>query len=320
MKLSYAIAQWKQGHDQFVVHEDHEKVFKTLSVAGFHHIEVAAGSGRWDPLGNRIWIEKSYGSVAALRKAMRDCGILSVTSYTFNPELPIAEEGSHGRNALNEADHPGIAGTVGRLASLVSELGGQSLVVRPLPSAWKVGAVDRDAISTAARGWSVAAASAAEHGVTVNLNIDCLGALRTAEQIEMLLDACDDRVLLSIDTADATIMGLDPVDLYQRFSGRIGHIQLKDARDVDTLNEATAQYAERTFMNEGGSREIARWYYELMIPGGLIDFPRFVEAIADFDGLLVVESDQTPHPTTSALMNGWAVNRLFAGRLRGEAA
>jgi inosose dehydratase len=319
MRLSYALNQWKQGHDQFVVRADHEKAFKTLVVAGFDRIEIPAGTGRWEPLGNREWIEKSYGSVAALRELMTQCGIGSVSSYTFNPELPILEEGSRGRNVLDADDHPAIASTATRLAELCGELGGDLLVVRPLASAWRLKDLDGAALNTAAQCWNTAGQAIAPHGVRLALNIDCLGALRTGDDIEALLDACDpETVGLSIDTADAVIMGLDPLALYERFKDRVWHFHLKDTKAVDTLAEATAPSAERTFLIEGGAREIERWYFEMMTPGGLVDFPALAKALQDYAGLLVVESDQSPYPVTSALLNGWARQRLFGAQPASE--
>ena len=37
---------------------------------------------------------------------------------------------------------------------------------------------------------------------------------------------------------------------------------------------------------------------------------------ADYDGWVVVESDQSPHPAESAMLNGWTVQKVLAAKLR----
>ena len=52
IRWGYAINQWKPQFDDFVRREQHERALKTISVAGFEGVELSAGTGRWEPLGN----------------------------------------------------------------------------------------------------------------------------------------------------------------------------------------------------------------------------------------------------------------------------
>jgi inosose dehydratase len=51
---------------------------------------------------------------------------------------------------------------------------------------------------------------------------------------------------------------------------------------------------------------------------GLVDVAGFyAELLArNYDGWVVVESEQSPNPSTSAMLNGWYVTRLIDGRIQ----
>jgi hypothetical protein len=57
---------------------------------------------------------------------------------------------------------------------------------------------------------------------------------------------------------------------------------------------------------------VQRWFTELATEPLLVDAPGFVSALAEhgYDGWVVVESDLTPHPPTSAMLNGWEVQHV----------
>jgi inosose dehydratase len=140
------------------------------------------------------------------------------------------------------------------------------------------------------------------------MHLDCLSSVRTEAAIARLLDATDpQRVGLAIDTAEATLAGLDPLAILRRWPGRVFHVQFKDVLLRDDLGEATLPNAELNFLSAGGAREVARWFWEMGTPGGLVDFPGLRSALEDagYDGWIVVESDQSPYPATSVMLNGW---------------
>ena len=65
----------------------------------------------------------------------------------------------------------------------------------------------------------------------------------------------------------------------------------------------------------GGDRGVERWFYECGTPGGLVDFPALLAALrADgYSGWLVFESDQTPNPARSVMLNGWYARHMLPG-------
>lgn len=316
MRWSYALNQWNNGHDRFVLREAHANAFKTLAISGFDAVEIPCGSGRWEPLGRKDWIEKFYGSIEALRTEMRTCGINAVSSFIFNPAEPIFEEGAYGLSVLNPADHGRILGTLRQYADLLPVLGGDTLVVRALPNWSDTTAVDAATMQVAADCWNAVGAMLAPSGVRLALNFDCVTMARSEDDIAALLALCDTATVgLSLDTADAAIMGLDPVAMIDRFGARLVHVQLKNALERDTLDEYRLPFPEKFMLAGGGARKIARWYCELEHECGLVDIQGCHAALAaqGFSGWVVVESDQSPVPATSAMLNGWFVqNRLKA--------
>jgi len=91
-------------------------------------------------------------------------------------------------------------------------------------------------------------------------------------------------------------------------------VQFKDVLLRDELSEATQTNAELNFLSSGGSREVTRWFWEMGTTGGLVDFPAMLSAMqaGGYRGWIVVESDQTPYPATSAMLNGWYVKHKLA--------
>lgn len=315
IRWSYALNQWKgTAHDRFVLRREHERALKTVSVAAFEGVEITAGTGRWEPLGRRDTMALHYGSVRKVRDLLDECGIAAVSSWFYNPGERMIEEGSLGRSALNRGDHDGIVTSLSQYAEMLPELGGDTLVVRPLPSWAADREPTRERLAVAADCWNRAGAMAAEGGVALALHVDCTSMLRTADDIAALLDLCDpDAVGLSIDTAEATVMGLDPVALYRRFADRVRHVQFKDTRYTDTLDEYRLPNPDQAMMMAGGARAIERWFFEMGTDGGLVDLPAMYGALIEggYDRWIVVESDQSPEPATSVLLNGWYRSRVL---------
>ncbi|HEY7272656.1 MAG TPA: TIM barrel protein [Actinoplanes sp.] len=315
IRRAYAINQWKPNFDDFTRRDQHLRAFKVIAACGFTGVELHAGTGRWDPLGRPASIAANYGSTKDFVRLLADVGIDAITSWYFDPGAPIEEELSHGRSILDAAQHPAIANTGRELADFLAEAHGDRLVVRALPSAWQVSGLSDDQIATAARGWNAVGAAVAEAGVKVSLHADALSAAADERILEALLDATDpDLVGLTVDTAELTIAGLDPVATYERHHRRVDHVQLKDARCRDDDGERLQPHAEQDLMQAGGVREVERWFYECGTAGGLVDFARLMERMRDhgYGGWVVFESDQSPNPSRSVMLNGWYARHVLA--------
>jgi inosose dehydratase len=307
VSVGYAINQWKPGMAHFVRTEEHERAFKTIAACGFDELELRAGTFRWEPLGRPERIVQYYGSIDAFLEVLHACGIARVSSFFFDPGELILEEPSFGRDVLAAADRDGIVDAARPFTEFLQEVGGSTLVVRPVASYWRTGRLTDAQLDELAQTWNAVGAL----GVRVALHVDALSALQTPDEISAVLDRTDDTVGLAIDTAELTLAGIDPVQLYERNADRVVHLHLKDVRTTDTLGERTKPNAELAFLSAGGERGVERWFWELGTDGGLVDFPALFSALDahGYDGTIVVESDQSPDPAGSVMLNGWYVKR-----------
>lgn len=307
IKWGYAVNQWKAGFTSFARLEEIERAIKVTAACGFSALELSAGSGRWDPIGRPENIAINFGSPAHFRLKLKDWGIDRVASTFFDPTLMSFEELHFGLMSTNRADHARIVAQAKIHADMLAELGGEFLVVRPFPSYWKEGALNAERLAAAADCWNAVGAMTAALGLKTVLHVDALSALRTADELEALVELSDcNNVGLAFDTAELTIAGHDVVALYRRFHDRVWHFQFKDALAVDTLDEYKLKNAERAMIAAGGEREIARWFGEMGT--GLVDFRALLAAMRElgYSGWVIVESDKGPEPIASGMMlNSW---------------
>lgn len=315
IRWGYALNQWDTNIDAFVRKRDHERALKTVAISGFEGVELTAVSfGAWEPFGTPQQIADLYGSLEGLLEVLRACALTAVSSYVYDPFVGFDVEMGRGPDPLDPAGHPRIISTAVWFADALQRLGGSTLVVRPAGSAWQTGALSDEQIAVLATCWNAVGAAVREHGVALALHLDFLSALRLEDGLDRLLDVTDPELVgVAIDTAEFAIAGIDPVEFLRRRADRVRHIQLKDAHDREDDEEARTPHAEQFVRTEGGARRIGRWFFEPSDEPGLVDFEAFMHAVADtgYEGWIVVESDQSPHPAESTMVSGWYVQKVL---------
>jgi inosose dehydratase len=313
IRWGYAINQWKPQFDDFVRREQHARALKTISIAGFDGVELSAGTGRWEPLGNPHQLAANFGSLAGFAQFLHDCALDTVSSWYWDPAERSMEHLTGPLSPLSPNDRTAITARAGEYASALSELGGSVLLVRPAPGAGDVEPLDEAAIDQLATCWEAVGRTTSDHGIRTALHVDFLSALRRGDTLNHLLDRLDPALVgLAVDTGELAASGIDPVAFIRDHADRVWHVQLKDALATDEDDEYLQPHAHWTVRVRGGEREIPRWFAEPGIDGGLVDSPAVVHALAGigYAGWIVVESDQSPHPATSALLAGYVVQQL----------
>ena|SRR5579871_1676023 len=318
LKYGYSINQWTYApsEENFIERRGkQERVFKVLSECKFRAVELDEGSGRWSPLGRREQIVINFGSVKNFRSFLQSCGIDRVASWFYDPARPSGEEAWGGGSPLVASDHEGIVNSARPFAVTLSELGGSCLVVRPTPSYWRVAPVTEEKLRIAADCWNRVGEMTLKYGIQTVVHTDFLSAIRSPEHLDRFLSATDPRLVgLDIDTADTTIAGNDPLELYEKYRSRVKHFHFKDTHAKDSLEEYKEPNAEYHLLSAGGKRGIERWYWEMGTPTGLVDFPRLVKALKadNFAGWIIVASDESPDQAESVLLNAYYVQRVLA--------
>jgi len=311
IRWAYAINQWKPQFDDFVRREQHERALKTIAIAGFEGVELTAGTGRWEPLGNPQQLAANFGSVAGFGSFVRECALSAVSSWVWDPHERSMEHLTGPLSPLSADDVPVLVERARWYAGALAELGGSVLVVPGGPAAADA-ELDEAGLDRLAATWNAVGSAVGEDGVGLALHVDFLSALRRAGALDALLARTDPSLVgLALDTGELTVSGIDPLDVIARHGDRVRHVQLKDALAVDDAEEYLQPAAHWTVRVRGGAREIPRWFAEPGADGGLVDVPAVTRALVDagYEGWIVVESDQSPHPAASCLLSGYLLQR-----------
>jgi inosose dehydratase len=117
--------------------------------------------------------------------------------------------------------------------------------------------------------------------------------VQTEDEVDRLMDACDDSVLLLLDTGHLTFAGGDPVRAAERHADRIAHVHCKDVRRgvLDRSLNRDASFLDAVLDGV------------FTVPGdGCVDYAAVLAPIAraKYRGWLVVEAEQDPSVAPSA--------------------
>lgn len=129
---------------------------------------------------------------------------------------------------------------------------------------------------------------AKEYGITLTFHHHMGTVIQDPDEVERLMDGTDpEYVNLLFDSGHFTYCGADPLEMVQKYSGRIKHVHLKDVRP-EVVEKVKAE--KLSFL--AGVRLGA-----FTVPGdGCIDFDPIFKVLEDagYEGYMVVEAEQDP--------------------------
>jgi inosose dehydratase len=117
--------------------------------------------------------------------------------------------------------------------------------------------------------------------------------VQTEDEVDRLMDSCDDTVCLLLDTGHLTFAGGDPVRAASRHADRIAHVHCKDIRRTVLARSLNRDSSFLDAVLDG----------VFTVPGdGSVDYPAVLAPIAraKYRGWLVVEAEQDPAVAPSA--------------------
>jgi inosose dehydratase len=143
----------------------------------------------------------------------------------------------------------------------------------------------------------------AEQGLRLAYHHHMGTVVQTENEVDRLMDSCDDAVGLLLDTGHLTFAGGDPVRAATRHASRIAHVHCKDVRRF-VLDRA---------LNRDSSFLDAVIDGVFTVPGdGCVDYPAVLAPIAraKYRGWLVVEAEQDPSVAPAAEYAGLGYRNL----------
>jgi len=132
-----------------------------------------------------------------------------------------------------------------------------------------------------------------DSGLTLAYHHHMGTVVQTEDEVDRLMDSCDDTVSLLLDTGHLTFAGGDPVRAASRHAERIAHLHCKDIRRAVLARSLNRDSSFLDAVLDG----------VFTVPGdGSVDYPAVLAPIAraKYRGWLVVEAEQDPAVAPSA--------------------
>jgi inosose dehydratase len=226
-----------------------------------------------------------YGSVHDFERFLQSEGFVGLTgvfaAYPYATEFRAPH--------LPET-HDRIFADIQQLARAVEGTAVENVIVMPTNTYFHVEPVTPEKTIATAALWDRIGGMLRERGLALACHFEFWGAIRTPEELELFFSHTDPaNVGFFCDTAQHTIAGVDPVDVYRRFRDRCRGFHFKDTRAIDTTDAyRTAPDAELM------ATQTPRWFVEMGRPDGIVDFPALMTEIVEsgYDGWLTVEHDK----------------------------
>ncbi len=184
--------------------------------------------------------------------------------------------------------HLELLKALGSPVAIVAECTGRTYndPSKALSNGGNTGGLDDAAWKRLTGGLETLARQAADQGIILVYHHHMGTVVQNLPEIERLLEQTKEVKLLA-DTGHLAMAGIEPLGVFKRYAGRIGHVHLKDVRPRVVARARGEHYSFARAVKEG----------VFTVPGdGGIDYgPIFsVLAEADYRGWMVVEAEQDP--------------------------
>lgn len=283
-KLRYAyMDHWRidtpQGPlSQYTSVERFDSFLKQIAALGFEAIETFDFH-----LGV---LKELFGSNESARAFMQARGVERVLSLFHAVMYDERRSAPHVRST-----HDGMVGYAEYIMKSSQGLGVENFIVMPAGLYFDVEPVTDDKLRACAELWNRVGKMTLEgYGVKTCCHHEFFCGIRSADELRKFYEWTDPRyVFFYCDTAQHTIAGVDPVQLYLQLHDRCGGFHLKDTHHVDT----TGDYRRKPDA-EVMAPTTARWFYEMGTPEGLVDFPALYGAMkgCGYEGWVGIEHDK----------------------------
>lgn len=276
--MDHWITQTPQGRRHPSFNRDHcDRYIRQLAALGFTGFDTFGFSlPQYADL---------YGSVGGFERFLQAEGFAGLTGVFAAYPYATPNARPHERET-----HERIVADMERLVTAVEGTQVENVIVMPTNTYFHVEPVTYDKIAATAELWNRVGQMVADRGMALGCHFEFWGALRTPEELETFFSLTDPAVVgFFCDTAQHTIAGVDPREMFRLYGERCRGFHFKDTRAVDDA-EAYRTPPDAELMAPG----VERWFVEMGRPDGIVDFPALMGDIlaSDFDGWLTVEHDK----------------------------
>jgi inosose dehydratase len=226
-----------------------------------------------------------YGGVPGFERFLQDNGFEKITGIFSAYPSATKYTAPHVRETHDRI----VADCTNTLRMCEGLTGVENFIVMPTSAYHQTEPVTDDTIKVVADLWNRVGKLTLEHGMKTTCHFEFWGGIRTRPQLELFFEYTDPQyVHFFCDTAQHTIAGVDPVQMFRDYADRCTGFHFKDTKNVDE-HEAYRTPPDPELM----APQVTRWFYE-MGEGGLVDFPALMKEIvtSGYDGWLTVEHDK----------------------------
>lgn len=248
-----------------------------------------------------------FGSVKNFLEFLRERGMEKITGVFHDYAYATPTRAPHVR-----ATHDNIFRDVEDIMR-INDQGWEveNLVVMPACTYWQVEPVTDEKLHAMADLWNRVGKMTISHGVKTSCHHEFWCGVRSMEQLEKFYRWTDPQyVYYWCDTAQTTLAGNDPVQLYMMYHDRCSGFHFKDTHVVDSTEEY------RTPPDPEGQAPInSRWFWEMGAPGGgRVDFPALMRALKEYNyrGWVTVEHDETTNYAESTCTAKWYIDNVLS--------
>ena len=262
---------------QFSTVERLDTFLKQVSALGFEAIETFDF--------HLDLMRELFGSLPECRQFLQSRGIDRVLSLFHGVMYDERQSAPHVR-----ATHDYLFNYAHHIMKTSGGLGVENLIVMPAGLYYDVEPVTEEKIRACAELWSRIGRMTQDYGVRLCCHHEFFCGIRSAEELRKFYEWSDPRyVFFYCDTAQHTIAGVDPVELYRQLHDRCGGFHLKDTHHVDRDGD----YRRRPDA-EIMAPTTPRWFWEMGTAEGLVDFPALFRAMKQhgYRGWVGVEHDK----------------------------
>ena len=211
-----------------------------------------------------------YGGVPGFERFLQDNGFDKITGIFSAYPSATKYTAPHVRETHDRI----VADCTNTLRMCEGLTGVENFIVMPTSTYYQTEPVTDDTIKVVADLWNRVGKLTLEQGMKTTCHFEFWGAIRTREQLDTFFRYTDpEYVHFFCDTAQHTIAGVDPIQLFRDYKDRCTGFHFKDTKNVDE-HEAYRTPPDPELM----APQVTRWFYE-MGEGGLVDFPALMKEI-----------------------------------------